>query len=125
MTGVVVVVAGWGAGRVRVDRVGLVVRGLVGRVGSGILTIAGRGQVGREDRGRMGRDRMGRDRMDRDRMDRDRMGRRGGIGRRGRDGIFVLDRGRRIRGRTGVGRGRRIVGMGGKGLRRCAGGSRD
>ena len=122
MTGVVVAVAGWGAGLVRVDRV---VRGLVGRVGSGILTIAGRGQVGREDRGRMGRDRMGRDRMDRDRMDRDRMGRRGGIGRRGRDGIFVVGRGRRIRGRTGVGRGRRIVGMGGKGLRRCAGGSRD
>jgi hypothetical protein len=120
MTGVVVAVAGWGAGRVqvaRVDRgrVGRVDRGRVGRVGSGILTIAGRGQVGLVVRGRMGRDRMGRDRM----------GRHGGIARRGMDGIFVVDHVRRIRGRTGADRVRRIVVMAGKGRRRCAVGNRD
>lgn len=120
MTGVVVAVAGWGVGRgreVRVGRgrVGLVVRVRVGPAGRGILTIAGRGRVGLVVRGRMGRDRMGRDRM----------GRHGGIARRGMDGIFVVDHVRRIRGRTGAGRVRRIVVMAGKGLRRCAGGSRD
>ena len=108
---------GWGAGLVRVGRgrVGLEVRGLVGREGRGILTIAGRGLVGLVVRGRMDRDRMGRDRM----------GRHGGIARRGMDGIFVVGRGRRIRGRTGAGRVRRIVVMAGKGLRRCVGGNRD
>ena len=117
MTGVVVAVAGWGEGRVRVGqedrgRVGLVVRGLVGRVveGRGILTTGGRGRAGLVGRGRMGRDRMGL---------------HGGIGRRGMDGIFVVGRGRRIRVRTGAGRVRRIVVMAGKGLRRCVGGSRD
>jgi len=53
------------------------------------------------------------------------MGRRGVIALRERDGIFVVGRGRRIRGRTGAGRVRRIVVMAGKGLRRCVGGSRD
>ena len=125
MTGVVVEVAGWGVGRgreVRVgrDRVGLVVRGQVGLVGRGILTIAGRGRAGLVVQDRMGQDRMGRVRMGRVRM-----GRRGGIGRRGRDGIFVGGRGRRIRVRTGVGRVRRIVVMAGKGRRRCVVGSRD
>jgi hypothetical protein len=112
MTGVVVEVAGWGVGRGREVRVGrgLVVLGQVGRVGRGILTIAGRGRAGL-----VVRDRMGRDRMDR----------HGVIARRGKDGNFVGGRGRRIRVRTGVGRVRRIVVMAGKGLRRCAGGSRD
>ena len=126
MTGVVVVAeAGWGAGRVRAGRVdrgrvGLEVRGRVGRAGRGVLTIGGRVRVGLVVRGRMGRVRMGRDRMGRDRM-----GRRGVIALRGMDGIFVVGRGRRIRGRTGAGRVRRIVVMVGKGLRRCVGGSRD
>ena len=125
MTGEVVAEAGWGAGRVREvrvgrGRVGLVVRGQVGQVGRGILTIAGRVRVDRVDRGRMGRVRMGRVRMGRVRM-----GRHGAIVRRERDGNFVGDHVRRIRGRTGAGRVRRIVVMAGKGLRRCAGGSRD
>ncbi len=115
MTGEVVAEAGWGAGRVREvregrDRVGQEVRGQVGQVGRGILTIGGRVRAGLVGRVRMGRDRMGR---------------HGAIVRRERDGIFVVDHVRRIRGRIGAGRVRRIVGMAGKGLRRCAGGSRD
>ena len=110
MIGVVVAVAGWGAGRGREvragrDRVGLVARGRVGREGRGILTIAGRGRAGLVVRGQMGR--------------------HGVIVRRERDGNFVGGRGRRIRVRIGVGRVRRIVGMAGKGLRRCVVGSRD